>query len=360
MNPPPIRTPECSGTLPQYLAEGFGRLAARLLEELDRLEADPLDEEAVHDARVACRRLRVGLLLVRERIPRKKRRKRLEVDLRALRTALGAARETEVALTTLSGLRSELSGDTRLAADALSTALAVRHEELRQAAGQALNAVGLARFRRRLSRVSEGLAAGGDTAPPGGSTPHGSDAELTAAAGAAVQASRARLLALPSGPILAGDDEALHRLRIEGKKLRYTLEFFEPLFVPRIRVRLRMLRQLQDQLGEIHDLADLCGRLDALIAAARKLHDARLMIGYEALRELVEQERTRRLTGVGRLQAAVAHAGFIPRLAPGQTESVRAGSSVSAASHAAVLAEAPEEASAPDDDDPPEASGGDS
>ncbi len=51
------------------------------------------------------------------------------------------------------------------------------------------------------------------------------------------------------------EDEKLHALRIECKKLRYLLEFFASLFPPKKVDRLiRQLKQLQDNLGEFTDL----------------------------------------------------------------------------------------------------------
>lgn len=63
-------------------------------------------------------------------------------------------------------------------------------------------------------------------------------------------------------------DEALHRLRISLKKLRYATEFFAGLYgEERTAAYLEALRQLQDDLGHLNDLAvaenrlaDLCGR----------------------------------------------------------------------------------------------------
>jgi CHAD domain-containing protein len=51
-------------------------------------------------------------------------------------------------------------------------------------------------------------------------------------------------------------DKDLHRLRIEGKKLRYLLEFFAGLF-PRRRITglIKQLKKLQDNLGAFNDLA---------------------------------------------------------------------------------------------------------
>jgi CHAD domain-containing protein len=50
------------------------------------------------------------------------------------------------------------------------------------------------------------------------------------------------------------DDELLHALRIECKKLRYLLEFFTSLFPEKkINALIKQLKQLQDNLGDFND-----------------------------------------------------------------------------------------------------------
>lgn len=64
-----------------------------------------------------------------------------------------------------------------------------------------------------------------------------------------------KILTLGEKILLNSDDKLLHQLRIEGKKLRYLLEFFSSLF-PKDRMQLLItkLKQLQDILGEFNDL----------------------------------------------------------------------------------------------------------
>jgi len=56
--------------------------------------------------------------------------------------------------------------------------------------------------------------------------------------------------------LITSSDKQLHRLRIAGKKLRYLLEFFNSLF-PQVEMKLliKRLKKLQDNLGDYHDLA---------------------------------------------------------------------------------------------------------
>ena len=49
-------------------------------------------------------------------------------------------------------------------------------------------------------------------------------------------------------------DETLHQLRISGKKLRYLLEYFSPVFPPKTaKEQIKHLKQLQDELGNFND-----------------------------------------------------------------------------------------------------------
>ncbi|MDD3118677.1 MAG: CHAD domain-containing protein [Victivallales bacterium] len=50
-------------------------------------------------------------------------------------------------------------------------------------------------------------------------------------------------------------DVALHRVRIQCKKLRYLLEFFSGIFPPAVRKRVASLKKLQDTLGAYNDMA---------------------------------------------------------------------------------------------------------
>jgi CHAD domain-containing protein len=55
--------------------------------------------------------------------------------------------------------------------------------------------------------------------------------------------------------LITVSDELLHQLRIEGKKLRYLLEFFSSLFAQeKIQHLVRKLKLLQDNLGDYNDL----------------------------------------------------------------------------------------------------------
>jgi CHAD domain-containing protein len=69
----------------------------------------------------------------------------------------------------------------------------------------------------------------------------------------------------------SGKEGDLHRLRIGLKKLRYTSEFFAPLY-PKKKVGryLKQLRALQNQLGDLNDVANMRSVVDGLMREKRK------------------------------------------------------------------------------------------
>jgi CHAD domain-containing protein len=63
-------------------------------------------------------------------------------------------------------------------------------------------------------------------------------------------------LAAPDAPLVR-----YHRLRIAGKALRYTLEFFEEALGRKAKPMIETAKQLQDHLGDLQDAVVACGVL---------------------------------------------------------------------------------------------------
>jgi len=53
----------------------------------------------------------------------------------------------------------------------------------------------------------------------------------------------------------------LHRLRLETKHLRYTLEIFAPVYGPSLAERIASLRRIQEHLGRVNDIEAIEGFL---------------------------------------------------------------------------------------------------
>ncbi|HET8629656.1 MAG TPA: CHAD domain-containing protein [Thermomicrobiales bacterium] len=247
----------------------FGPAADRLLRErlatmLARAEAiraagDDV-AEAVHDTRVAGRRLRAALDAA-EPVCKPKRFRRFYRAVVALADALGAVREDDVALAwlreRLPGLApGEREGVARLVA-AVETERAARWRDLlaaldRWRVGDPGAAV--ARLVRRKAREGRGGAA--ETV--------GEAAERALAACRADFADHLGALDRLAATEAPGDPDAvraLHALRVAAKRLRYTLELFAPMLPGDADDALASLKRLQADLGDLHDREALVARL---------------------------------------------------------------------------------------------------
>jgi CHAD domain-containing protein len=222
---------------------------------------DPSDSEALHDFRVALRRLRSCLRSYRpyleESLPKKLRRR-----LRDLAGSTGPGRDTEVQIEWLRGRSRHLSSYHRIGLSWLLARLEGRMREANEEMAESLPRdfpkveAGL---RERLStyRTEVHLSAATHRSPTLG--------EVTAGILRRQVAELETHLARVDGP---EDETEAHQARISAKRLRYLLEpFTEEL--PQAAAAVKRLKGLQDLLGELHDAHVLEAELaDALQAAA--------------------------------------------------------------------------------------------
>jgi len=213
---------------------------ARELRRQARLVRRKDDAEAVHQMRVATRRLRTALRALRGHIapPR-----RLNKDLRWLAGELGTVRDCDVIIARLRSL--PLPGAARGERARLARLVA----RLERKRGRRQASLREAIKRRRYERLQEELK---DFAADSGGV-H-ADHQLAARVltdvsetlGEAVARSAAMTATAPSA-------EALHALRIMFKRLRYALDFHAAACGLAYDVERRLAREMQDVLGEIHD-----------------------------------------------------------------------------------------------------------
>jgi CHAD domain-containing protein len=267
------RSRPAAALLDRPLAEAARRIA---LAELERAEsaraalAEGTDPEALHDLRVALRRLRSHLRAWRGElgpvVGGKSRRR-----LRDLAASTNPGRDAEVGAALARGFADEL----RTAATAPGRAvpagaraaemLAARLERRRDQVYAELAGAGIARFdalerrlRERLGRWEIRLDADSTDGPV-----------MRAALAAEVRAHARALAEALAEAGSAGDDEAIHRARIEAKRLRYLIEPFAAELAG-AREPLAALRALQDLLGDANDLAVLADELAADAAEAER------------------------------------------------------------------------------------------
>lgn len=223
-------------------ADAFRRIAGACLRQF-RLN-EPLIErdnpEAVHQARVALRRLRSAFSIFRPMLE-DAAFPRLREESRWLAGTLGDARDLDV-------LRTRCDSDD----------LAARLEQARAAAyAEAASALASQRARALMLDLSEWLALGEWQTLPSGAEMR----ETPARDFAASALDRFRRKVKKGGRDLADlDDAARHEVRKDAKKLRYAAEFFAPLFQHKRQKRratrfLAALEALQDRLGALNDLA---------------------------------------------------------------------------------------------------------
>jgi CHAD domain-containing protein len=285
---------------PTPLAQSLGRrveaLAGHLQAALDG------DEHAIHQARVATRRLREIVPVVID--TRSRRGERLRRRLKRLTAALGPVRELDVALTLL---------NTRAAGQPAPAAMALRAHltERRRAAFEHLReACDPGRARRLLSRLAD-LVRDRDLASRRGHGGLPSRERRRLARGVIDRARDLGTAVADAGAILIV--ERVHAVRIAAKRLRYALELTGELRLARTAALVSSLRAMQDVLGKLHDLdvlrteggrvrTDLpldsivakdLGRLsDDIDADIRVLH-ARYLRGARALAALTDRVRDR-------------------------------------------------------------------
>lgn len=296
---------------PELLAQPAAR-AARLMarRRLDialaafaRLGDD--DPEALHDLRVALRRLRSWLRAYRsaldDTVTRRTRR-----AFAKLARATNQARDTEVALAWLRSL-ADLPPDLLPAHERLLAALQADQRRTADAAGKFVA--------RRLPAAGQRLSRQLAHYYVRRSVDDASELAMHALTGRLLREHRRRLAAALRRAHATGDVAEAHRARIEGKHLRYLLE---PLDADRrVRHAVARLRTLQDRLGEHHDAQLLAERL-------RKAGDAELAEraardgdrAFASFRRSWSAARTAaELRGIGAIATRVA--GVRPRRHPG-------------------------------------------
>jgi len=241
--------------------------------------------DAVHQARVATRRLRAALPLV----VRGPKGRRLAEVIRELTRALGAVRELDVMKLTLREF--ERRGD--MPAGGVACLRRVISDERKREWADLADQIARCDF-DRLQKKALAAARRGEGDASRGRRSRRSDSQV---AGARTRAAR-RAEALREAIETAGGmylPDRLHRVRIAVKKLRYEMEIVRELSGSRATARIRSLRDAQDLLGRMHDLDVLISRIRALQGSD---HAANLRLSAE-LDELVRriEMECRRLHG---------------------------------------------------------------
>jgi CHAD domain-containing protein len=230
-------------------------LKQRLTALLDAMPAAQAgDMRSVHQARVATRRLREALPVLRTSLD-DHALGRAERQVRKMTRALGPVRELDVALAHLDELAATNLVSSRALAR-LRQAIARERFARRRELLAAITPGKMERLRHRLGRAGEGQ----DAPPPPTAALDESHVQVVR---------RARRLA--SAVEFAGGlylPDRLHAARIAAKKLRYALEIERELQRSKSTARVSQLKRLQDLLGRMHDNEILIDRTRQLQAGS--------------------------------------------------------------------------------------------
>jgi CHAD domain-containing protein len=213
------------------------------------------DVNAIHQARVATRRVRAALPIA----TRGSRRRKLKKSFTRLTRALGGVRELDVAILTLD----ELASDPSVPQEGLEQLRVILQEERQRfyaEMNRILQHVDLDRLQRKTLAAAEHASQ------------HDSDQSDLKRLRLVIKRAGRRAFALQAAIENAGNiylADRLHQVRIAVKKLRYVLEIARELSRSRASARIRMLKNAQDLLGRMHDLEVLITRIRALQGSAR-------------------------------------------------------------------------------------------
>jgi CHAD domain-containing protein len=236
------------------------------------------DVEAIHRLRVATRRLRAALRMLREVAPSDQAESAAD-ELGWLCGAIGAVRDLDV----------------------LAQLLEERATRLEAAFIRALEPLSVT-IRRQRATEQERLIAALDSERYRGLVQHlGGLAPEPAADNAALGAVAARLVRsqlramLRAGAALdeASPAETLHRLRVRVKKLRYALEPLRAVGGKPVRRMLRRLERVQERVGLYHDAATATAWLRGWAAESHDAPPAALMAAGALIHSF--ERRIRRL-----------------------------------------------------------------
>jgi len=224
---------------------------------------DGRDPEGIHQMRVGLRRLR-SALAVFGRLIAPERRRWLAAGAERIIGALGPARDWDVFLT--ESLAPVLAA--RPADEGLIALSAAAEDERRRGYEAARAAIAAPDYTRYLLELGRWIEAGGWREQP---TERGAtwlERPIVDFAGHLLGKRHRRALRLGEGFADLTPAER-HRVRIALKKLRYTAEFFEGLFGrKRTRAYVAALKELQDALGHLNDVAVAESALGRLIEGA--------------------------------------------------------------------------------------------
>ena len=208
---------------------------------------EDIDSEFLHDFRVAVRRTRSGLSQIKAVFSPEDTEKYKAAFLEVGK-ATNELRDLDVYLLTEDTYKKMVPEDLRSGLDPLFDKLAKEREEAKRSC---IEFLGSSRYKEIIKSWEDFL----ENAHRGPSQPPNSERPIIEVAKEHIWKKYSKVIELGKKINSQTPDEQVHALRIEGKKLRYLLEFFTSLF-PQEEMKsiIKHLKVLQDTLGDFNDL----------------------------------------------------------------------------------------------------------
>jgi CHAD domain-containing protein len=222
-------------------------------EEGSRLGEDP---EEVHDMRVSIRRMRSVFRLLKPYFKAKDVR-RFNGELQQLAWALGDVRDLDVFLADLHTFQEQVSAEQQADLQTVIDDLEAQRGEARERLVETLDSKAYRRFVKDFSNFLMEAPKAGKETDKDSVEPVQVRHLLPATVYNRLAAVRAYESALAEPTATT-----LHSLRIEFKRLRYTVSLFEGVLGTQIEGFIGDLKDLQDILGNLNDIATARGRLE--------------------------------------------------------------------------------------------------
>ena len=276
------------------------------------------DVEDVHQVRVSTRRLRAALDVFGDLWPRNAAR-RWRKGIRRLARALGDARDSDVQAEVLRNVLGEIVDPSRrLGVSRLLLRCLQQRERVQSDVLAAAERAGSSRW---LPEIERSVAKG--------ALPKGAAAERPSRK--LLKHARKRILA--AAEELTSHQDSLaepqqiarhHQMRIEAKRLRYTMEIFGPAYDGGLDRLIDSVKHVQTLLGEIHDHDVWLDNLDAFLKAEWERtvtyygnDDAMTQIrpGIEFLRRRLRERRDQAFTRLSLYWDELRHQDFWSQLA---------------------------------------------
>lgn len=245
--------------LTDTMAQAGGKILAQQLTKMLEHEAGSRtgeDIESVHDMRVATRRMR-SLLRLLKRYYQSKSVNKYGKSLQMIARTLGEVRDFDVLISDLQMFASDQKEDVKATIVTLIARLDKRRQKARAKLIQFFDSPAYSKF---IPRFSQFIIKAQETPPiDGDETPHQIRHLLPILLHERLAAVRAY------ETVVDGiDEDTLHALRVEFKRLRYAVEFFHPVLGSSADSFVDEIKTMQDNLGRANDLAVFQSRIKSL------------------------------------------------------------------------------------------------